>query len=157
MLYHLFQWLEETYGFSGAGLWNFITFRAGVAIIISLIISLLFGGRIIKFLQNQQVGETIRDLGLEGQKEKEGTPTMGGVIIIMAILIPCLLVADLTNVYILLMILSTTWMGMIGFTDDYIKVFRKNKKGLHGMFKILGQVVLGLIVAVTMLISDDVV
>ena len=157
MLYHLFQWLEKTYQIPGAELWNFITFRAGVAIIISLIISMLFGGRIIKFLRNQQVGETIRDLGLEGQKEKEGTPTMGGVIIIMAILLPCLLVADLTNVYILLMILATTWMGMIGFTDDYIKVFRKNKKGLHGMFKGVGQIVLGLIISVTMLMSDDVV
>ena len=157
MLYHLFQWLEKTYELPGAELWNFITFRAGVAIIFSLIISMLFGGRIIRFLQNLQVGETIRDLGLEGQKEKEGTPTMGGVIIIMAILLPCLLVADLTNIYILLMILSTTWMGMIGFADDYIKVFRKNKKGLHGMFKVLGQIVLGLIVAVTMLMSDEIV
>lgn len=158
MLYQLFKWLEEIGVHApGLGLWQYITFRAGVAIIISLIISLLFGGKIIKFLQRLQVGETIRDLGLEGQKEKEGTPTMGGVIIIMAILIPCLLVADLENIYILLMLLATTWMGIIGFIDDYIKVFRKNKDGLSGKFKILGQVVLGLIVALTMLVSDDVV
>lgn len=158
MLYSLIQWLKEAgYEIPGMGLWNYITFRAGVAIIISLIISMLFGGKIIKFLQRLQVGETIRDLGLEGQKEKEGTPTMGGVIIIMAIVIPCLLVADLENIYILLMLLATTWMGIIGFTDDYIKVFRKNKEGLSGKFKILGQVVLGLIVALTMLASDDVV
>lgn len=156
MLYYLFQWLEES-NFIGAGLWQYITFRAGVAIIISLIISLIFGQRIIKFLNRQQVGETIRDLGLAGQKEKEGTPTMGGVIIIMAIIIPCLLVADLENIYILLMLLATLWMGVIGFIDDYIKVFRKNKKGLSGKFKILGQVVLGIIVAVTMLMSDNVV
>ncbi len=158
MLYQLFKWLEEIgINLPGLGLWQYITFRAGVAIIISLIISLLFGGRIIKFLKRLQIGETIRDLGLEGQKEKEGTPTMGGVIIIMAIVIPCLLVADLENIYILLMLLATTWMGIIGFIDDYIKVFRKNKKGLSGKFKILGQVVLGLIVALTMLASDDVV
>ncbi|MCR9288226.1 phospho-N-acetylmuramoyl-pentapeptide-transferase [Saprospiraceae bacterium] len=158
MLYSLIQWLKKAgYEIPGMGLWNYITFRAGVAIIISLIISMLFGGKIIKFLQRLQVGETIRDLGLEGQKEKEGTPTMGGVIIIMAIVIPCLLVADLENIYILLMLLATTWMGIIGFTDDYIKVFRKNKEGLSGKFKILGQVVLGLIVALTMLASDDVV
>jgi phospho-N-acetylmuramoyl-pentapeptide-transferase len=158
MLYSLVEWLKEAgYEIPGMGLWQYITFRAGVAIIISLIISMLFGGRIIKFLQRQQVGETIRDLGLEGQKEKEGTPTMGGVIIIMAIVIPCLLVADLENIYILLMLLATTWMGIIGFTDDYIKVFRKNKQGLSGKFKVLGQIVLGLIVALTMLASDDVV
>lgn len=158
MIYSLVEWLKEAgHTFPGMGLWNYITFRAGVAIIISLIISLLFGGRIIKFLRRQQVGETIRDLGLKGQKEKEGTPTMGGVIIIMAIVIPCLLVADLENIYILLMLLATTWMGIIGFTDDYIKVFRKNKKGLSGKFKILGQVVLGFIVALTMLVSNDVV
>jgi len=156
MLYHLFQWIQENYPDTpGAGLWEYITFRAGVAIIISLIISMLFGGKIISFLKRQQVGETIRDLGLEGQKEKEGTPTMGGVIIIMAIIIPCLLVANLENIYILLMLLSTIWMGIIGFADDYIKVFRKNKKGLHGWFKVLGQVVLGLIVGLTMLSSSE--
>ncbi|RMG82702.1 MAG: phospho-N-acetylmuramoyl-pentapeptide-transferase, partial [Bacteroidetes bacterium] len=158
MIYSLVKWLEAAgYHFPGIGLWNYITFRAGVAIIISLIISLLFGGKIIQFLKRLQVGETIRDLGLEGQKEKEGTPTMGGVIIIMAIVIPCLLVADLENIYILLMLLATTWMGIIGFTDDYIKVFRKNKDGLSGKFKVLGQIGLGTIVALTMLVSDDVV
>lgn len=157
MLYHLFQYLEKTYGTSGAQVWQFISFRAGVAIVISLIISMLFGGKIIEFLKRQQVGETVRDLGLAGQKQKEGTPTMGGIIIIMAIVIPCLLVADLTNVYIQLVLLSTIFMGCIGFTDDYIKVFRKNKKGLSGKFKVLGQIILGLIVGLTMMFSDGVV
>ncbi len=154
MFYYLFELLEDM---PGAGLWKFITFRAGVAIILSLIISLLFGGSIIKKLKKLQIGESIRDLGLEGQKEKEGTPTMGGVIIIMAILIPCLLVADLTNIYIQTMLLATIWMGLIGGTDDYIKVFRKNKKGLSGKYKVIGQVVLGLLVALIMLHHDDVV
>ena len=154
MLYELFQWLDDV---PGAGLFNYITFRAGAAIVLSLIISMIFGGRIIKYLRRLQIGETVRELGLDGQKEKEGTPTMGGVIIIMAIIIPCLLLADLTNVYILMMLLATTWMGAIGFIDDYIKVFRKNKEGLSGKFKILGQVGLGLIVALTMLYSDEVV
>lgn len=156
MLYHLFQYLEKTYGTSGAQVWQFISFRAGVAIVISLIISLLFGGKIIKYLKRKQVGETVRDLGLAGQKQKEGTPTMGGVIIIMAIVVPCLLIADLSNVYIQLVLLATVFMGAIGFTDDYIKVFKKNKKGLSGKFKIAGQVVLGLIVGLTMLFSDGV-
>ncbi len=157
MLYELFKWLEENYQIPGAGLWDFITFRAGVGIIISLIISMLFGSNIIRFLKHLQIGETVRDLGLEGQKEKEGTPTMGGVIIIVAIIIPCLLVADLENIYLLMMLLATTWMGIVGFADDYIKVFRKNKEGLSRKFKILGQVVLGLIVAFTMLTSREVV
>ena len=156
MLYSIFQWLENTYDLSGAGLFKYITFRAGAAIIISLVISLLFGGRIIQFLRRQQIGETVRDLGLEGQKQKEGTPTMGGVIIIMAIIIPCLLLADLSNTYILLMLLATTLMGVIGFIDDYIKVFLKNKEGLSGWFKILGQILLGVIIALTMLWSDDI-
>ncbi|MEM9824890.1 MAG: phospho-N-acetylmuramoyl-pentapeptide-transferase, partial [Bacteroidota bacterium] len=134
----------------------YISFRAGVALIISLIITILYGGRIIRFLKKLQVGESIRDLGLDGQKEKEGTPTMGGVIIIMAIVIPCLLMARLDNIYIILMLLTTSWMGIIGFVDDYIKVFKKDKKGLSGKFKVLGQVVLGLIVGLVMLISDDV-
>jgi phospho-N-acetylmuramoyl-pentapeptide-transferase len=154
MLYWLAQLFEDV---SGAGLFDYVTFRAGLGVILSLIISMLFGGRIIRYLRKLQIGETVRDLGLEGQKEKEGTPTMGGVIIIMAILIPCLLVADLSNIYVLIMLLSTTWMGAIGFTDDYIKVFQKNKKGLHGIFKILGQVGLGLIVGLTMLFNQDVV
>jgi phospho-N-acetylmuramoyl-pentapeptide-transferase len=153
MLYWLAQLFEDV---SGAGLFDYITFRAGLGVILSLIISMLFGGRIIRYLRKLQIGETVRDLGLEGQKEKEGTPTMGGVIIIMAIMIPCLLVADLSNIYVLIMLLSTTWMGAIGFTDDYIKVFQKNKKGLHGIFKILGQVGLGLIVGLTMLYNQDV-
>lgn len=157
MLYYLFDYIEKNFQWSGAGLWQFVTFRAGAAIIISLLISMVFGGNIIRFLKKLQVGESVRDLGLEGQKEKEGTPTMGGFIIIMAILVPCLLVARLDNVYIILMLLATIWMGVIGFIDDYIKVFKKNKQGLSGKFKILGQVGLGLIVGLAMLFSDQVV
>ncbi len=156
MLIYLFEWLEGILGDDPARLMQYISFRAGVAVILSLIISMLFGGRIIRYLQRQQVGETVRDLGLEGQKKKQGTPTMGGVIIIMAILIPCVLMADLRNDYILLMIVTTIWMAAIGFLDDYIKVFRKNKQGLAGKFKIMGQVGLGLFVAVTMLMSEEV-
>jgi len=157
MLYHFFEYIDKYYNLPGAGLFQFITFRAAFAIILSLIISLVFGGKIISSLKRLQVGETVRELGLEGQKAKEGTPTMGGIIIIMAILIPCLLLAKLDNVYILLMIFTTIWLGLIGGADDYIKVFLKNKDGLSGKFKIFGQVVLGLIVGVTMLVSDDVV
>jgi phospho-N-acetylmuramoyl-pentapeptide-transferase len=156
MLYELFKWLEECCDFPGAGLFRYITFRSGTAIILSLLISMVFGGRIVRYLQKLQVGESVRDLGLTGQKQKEGTPTMGGVIIIMAILLPCLLMADLSNVYILVMLLATVWMGVIGFIDDYIKVFKKNKKGLSGKFKVLGQVGLGLIVALVMLFSEDI-
>lgn len=136
---------------------QYITFRAGVAVIISLIISLLLGRKIIDYLRRLQIGETVRELGLEGQTQKSGTPTMGGVIIIMAVLIPCLLMARLDNVYVILMVLSTTWMAIIGFIDDYIKVFKKDKKGLSGKFKILGQVGLGLIIALTMLWNQDIV
>lgn len=157
MLYHLFTYLDEAYNLPGAGLFHFISFRASMAVIISLLISMAFGGRIIKRLQRMQVGETVRELGLAGQKEKEGTPTMGGLIIITAILLPVLLMADLTNTYIQLMILVVGWLGLIGFIDDYIKVFRKNKKGLSGKFKLLGQVVLGLVVGLTMLNSNDIV
>ncbi len=157
MLYVLFQWLEENFDIPGAGLWNFISFRAGMGAVFSLIISMLFGGRIIRFLRTLQIGEDIRDLGLAGQLEKKGTPTMGGVIIIMGIVIPVLLVADLTNIYILVMLLVTTWMAIIGFTDDYIKVFKKDKKGLSGKAKIIGQVGCGLIVALAMISSDEVV
>lgn len=157
MLYYLLEYLSEKYDFTGEYLYQFITFRAGVAIILSLIIGLIFGGRVIKFLRKLQIGETVRDLGLEGQKQKQGTPTMGGIIIIMAILIPCLLMARLDNIYIILMILATTLMGTLGFADDYIKVFLKNKKGLSGKFKVLGQILLGTIVALVMLFSDDVV
>ncbi len=159
MLIKLVEWLNELYGgkLPGSGLFGYITFRAGVATILSLLISMVFGGKIIQFLRRLQVGETVRDLGLQGQKQKEGTPTMGGVIIIMAILIPCLLMAHLDNVYIFLMVVSTIWMGIIGFLDDYIKVFKKDKKGLSGKFKVLGQVGLGVIVALTMILSDQVV
>jgi phospho-N-acetylmuramoyl-pentapeptide-transferase len=157
MLYELFKWLEDCCDIPGAGLFRFITFRAGMAVVISLLISMVWGGRIVRYLKKLQVGEPVRDLGLEGQKQKEGTPTMGGIIIIMAILIPCALMADLNNVYILLMLLATTVMGIIGFLDDYIKVFRKNKKGLSGIFKVAGQVAFGLIIALTMLFSEDIV
>lgn len=158
MILYLVEWWEKTFGpFSGANLFQYITFRAGVAIILSLIISLLFGGRIIHLLRSLQVGEEIRDLGLEGQKSKQGTPTMGGIIIVMAILVPCWLMARLDNVYIVIMLVATSWMTVIGFIDDYIKVFLKNKKGLHGRFKIMGQVGLGLFIALMMLTSEQVV
>ncbi|MCB0686142.1 MAG: phospho-N-acetylmuramoyl-pentapeptide-transferase [Saprospiraceae bacterium] len=157
MLYHLFKFLEEHYDLPGAGLFQYISFRAGIAIILSLIISILLGGRIIKFLQKMQVGETVRDLGLEGQLQKQGTPTMGGVIIILATLVPCILLARLDNIYIILMIVVTVWMAIIGGTDDYIKVFLKNKQGLKGRFKIMGQVILGLIVGVVMLYNNSIV
>jgi phospho-N-acetylmuramoyl-pentapeptide-transferase len=157
MLYHFFEYIDKYYNVPGAGLFQYITFRAAFAIILSLIISLVFGGKIISKLKRLQVGETVRELGLEGQKAKEGTPTMGGIIIIMAILIPCLLLAKLDNVYIWLMIFTTIWLGLIGGADDYIKVFLKNKDGLSGKTKIFGQVILGLIVGVTMLISNDIV
>ncbi len=155
MIYDLLQYLESL-DYTWARLHRFISFRAGIAIIISLLISMVFGGKIIKYLKKLQVGETVRDLGLEGQKEKEGTPTMGGVIIMMSILIPTILMCDLENDYILLMLIATTWMAIVGFADDYIKVFKKDKKGLSGKFKILGQVGLGIIVALTMLWSDQV-
>ena len=158
MLITLIEWLETQFGpIRGAGLLQYITFRAGIAMILSLLISMVFGGRILRFLKRLQIGENIRDLGLDGQKEKEGTPTMGGIIIIMAILIPCLLIAKLDNVYIVLMILATSWMAVIGFIDDYIKVFRKNKKGLRGIFKVMGQIGLGFIIAITMIFNEDVV
>ncbi|MBT8220370.1 MAG: phospho-N-acetylmuramoyl-pentapeptide-transferase [Bacteroidia bacterium] len=157
MLYHLFEYLEEYWNLAGAGLFKFITFRSSMAIILSLVISMAFGKRIIDYLQKLQVGETIRDLGLEGQMEKAGTPTMGGIIIVLAILIPTLLLGRLDNIYIQIMILSTVWMFLIGFIDDYIKVFRKNKDGMASKFKILGQVGLGLLIAIVMLNHDKVV
>ncbi len=158
MLLELVDWLYRNFPETpGLGLFNYISFRAGVAVILSLIISLVFGGRIIRFLKRLQIGETVRDLGLEGQKKKEGTPTMGGVIIIMAILVPCLLMANLSNVYVITMIIATAWMAIIGFLDDYIKVFRKNKKGLKGWFKVLGQVGLGLLIAIAVITSEEVV
>ena len=130
MLYHLFDYIENTFDFPGAGVFQFITFRAAMAVIGSLIISLIFGGRIIRLLQRLQVGETVRDLGLDGQIEKQGTPTMGGLMILAAIIIPTLLFARLDNLYIQLLLISTVWLGGIGFLDDYIKVFKKNKEGL---------------------------
>lgn len=157
MLYYLFDYLEQQYNLPGAGLFQYISFRAGMAILISLLISMVFGRKIIDILRNMQVGESVRDLGLIGQKEKEGTPTMGGFIIILAILIPTLLMCKLDNIYVILMIVSTLWMAVIGFIDDYIKVFKKNKDGLSGKFKVFGQVGLGLIVGATMLFHNDVV
>lgn len=157
MLYYLFEYLKENFDLPGAGLFQYISFRAGMAIILSLIISMLFGGRIIRSLKRAQIGENVRELGLDGENLKAGTPTMGGLIIIMSIVIPCLLLGKLDNVYIQLMLLVTVWMGVIGFIDDYIKVFKKNKAGLHGKFKVMGQVGLGLIVAIVMLLNEDVV
>ena len=156
MLYYLFEYLEQQFQLPGASLFGFITFRAAVAIILSLLISTIFGKRIIRFLQKQQVGETIRDLGLEGQVEKAGTPTMGGIIIILATLIPVLLLAKLENIYIILLIVTTLWMGTIGFIDDYIKKFKNDKEGLKGKFKVLGQVGLGIIVGATLFFNQDV-
>ncbi len=156
MLYYLFEYLEKEFQFPGASLFGFLTFRAALAMILSLLISTIYGKRIIRFLQRQQVGETIRDLGLEGQKEKAGTPTMGGIIIILATLIPVLLLAKLDNIYIILLLVTTVWMGIIGFIDDYIKKFKNDKEGLKGRFKILGQVGLGIIVGATLFFHQDV-
>ena len=156
MLYYLFEYLEKQYQVPGASLFQFSTFRAGMAILFSLIIATSYGKRIILILQKKQVGETIRELGLEGQQQKAGTPTMGGIIIILATLIPVLLFARLDNIYIILLIFTTLWMGVIGFADDYIKVFRKNKEGLKGRFKVLGQVVLGLIVGAVLYFHPEV-
>jgi len=146
MLYYLFTYLDQAFDLPGAGLFQFITFRAAMAIMVSLLISLVFGQRLVDYLRRRQVGETVRDLGLEGQLQKQGTPTMGGLIILAAIFIPTVLFAKLDNIYILLMLLVTVWMGAIGFIDDYIKVFKKDKRGLAGKFKIVGQVTIGLIV-----------
>lgn len=157
MLYYLFRYLDQFYNLPGAGVFQYISFRAALAVITSLVISLLFGKSIIRFLHRKQVGETVRDLGLDGQKEKQGTPTMGGFIILSAILIPTLLFARLLNVYIILMIVTTVWLGIIGFLDDYIKVFKKDKEGLAGKFKVLGQVGLGLIVGFTLYFNQYVV
>ena len=156
MFYHLFEYLE-TLDIPGAGVFRYISFRASMAVITSLFISMIFGKGIIRILQNHQIGESVRDLGLEGQKAKQGTPTMGGLIILASILIPTLLFANLTNVYIQLMLVSTIWLGLIGFIDDYIKVYKKNKEGLRGKFKVLGQVGLGVIVGLSLFFSDDVI
>ena len=156
MLYYLFEYLESQFNLTGASVFQFITFRAALAFIFSLLFSTIFGKRIINFLRNQQVGETVRDLGLEGQAQKSGTPTMGGIIIILATLIPVLLLAKLDNIYVVILIITTLWMGFIGFVDDYIKIFKKDKGGLSGKFKVLGQVGLGLIVGSMLYFHPDV-
>ena len=157
MLYHLFSYLDSTYNLSGAGLFEFITFRAAMSLIASLIIGIAFGRRIIEWLQLKQVGEIVRDLGLQGQIEKKGTPTMGGIIILSAILIPTLLFADLTSVYTHMMFIVTVWLGTIGFIDDYIKTYKKNKEGLAGRFKIIGQIGVGIILGSIMMWHPDIV
>ena len=157
MLYHLFTYLREQYELFGAGIFYYITFRSAMAIILSLIITTVFGKRLIGYLRKKQIGETVRELGLDGQSQKKGTPTMGGIIIIAAMLIPTLLFAKLTNTYIILILLSTVWLGLVGFLDDYIKVFKKNKEGLAGKFKIMGQIGLGVIIGLTMYFNDSVV
>ena len=156
MLYELFYYLETQYQISGASLFQFISFRSAFAIIISLIVSTIFGKKIINFLKKKQVGENIRDLGLDGQKEKEGTPTMGGLIIIISTLIPVVLLSKLDNIYIQLLIFTTIWMGSFGFIDDYIKIFKKNKKGLKGYFKILGQLFLGIVIGGAIYFHPDI-
>lgn len=157
MLYHLFKYLDEAYNLPGSGMFQYLSFRAAAAVILSLLIVIIFGRRIIDFLRRKQIGEEIRDLGLQGQLQKKGTPTMGGVIILIAILVPMLLVGNLGNVYVRLMLVSTVWLGLIGGLDDYIKVFRHRKEGLKGRFKIVGQVGLGIIVGTTMCLSPDIV
>ncbi len=158
MFYHLFEYLQSNgVDMPGAGMFQFISFRALMAIIVSLLITIVFGKRLIKRLQRLQIGEEIRDLGLEGQLQKKGTPTMGGLIIILAVLVPILLFGKLDNVYVVLLIASTLWLGLLGFMDDYIKVFRGNKEGMHGYFKIIGQVGLGLVVGLTMWYSSGIV
>lgn len=156
MLYYLFAYLDK-FNFPGAGMFQYISFRSAFTVITSLIISMVFGKRIITYLRKKQIGEEIRDLGLEGQMSKKGTPTMGGIIILGSVIIPTLLFADILNIYVILMLITTVWLGIIGFLDDYIKIFKKNKEGLAGKFKIIGQLGLGLIVGLTLYLSDDVV
>ena len=156
MFYYLFTYLKEEIDLVGAGVFQYISFRAGMAALLSLIITITFGKSLINFLHKKQVGESIRDLGLKGQMEKKGTPTMGGIIILLAIILPTLLFSKIGNIYIILILIATVWMGLIGFLDDYIKVFKKNKKGLRGIFKITGQVGLGLIVGLTLYYHNDV-
>ena len=157
MLYYLVTWLQENMHIPGAGLFQYISFRTAMAVIVSLVITTVYGGRLIRALHDKQVGETIRDLGLDGEKQKAGTPTMGGLIIIAGILIPTLLFAKLDNIYVIILIITTVWMGAIGFLDDYIKVFRKNKEGLAGRFKVIGQIGLGTLIAITMYFHPDIV
>ncbi len=156
MLYYLFEYLDKTLDISGTGVFQYITFRSALAFMLSLLLSTIFGKKIINFLRNQQVGETVRELGLAGQNEKAGTPTMGGLIIIFATLLPVILFAKLHNIYIVLLIVTTLWMGTIGFVDDYIKIFKKDKQGLKGIFKVIGQVGLGLIVGTVLYFSPSV-
>jgi len=156
MIYYLFEYLESSYQFPGAGVFQYISFRAALAVITSLLVSMVFGSKIIDFIRKKQIGEEVRELGLEGELQKKGTPTMGGLIILSAILLPTLLFAKLSNIYIILMIVSTIWLGLIGFLDDYIKVFKKDKEGLAGRFKIIGQVGLGLIIGFTLYFHPDI-
>ena len=156
MLYYLFEYLENQYQIPGASLFNYISFRTAAAVITSLLISTIFGSKIIDFLRRKQIGESIRDLGLDGQNEKQGTPTMGGIIILCSTLIPVLLFARLDNIYIILLIITLVWMGLIGFVDDYIKLFKKDKDGLRGIYKIVGQVLLGVIIGATLFFHSDV-
>ena len=156
MLYYLFDWLDSSFDFPGAGVFQYISFRAAAAVITSLLITIVFGKKLINFLRRKQVGETVRNLGLEGQKAKEGTPTMGGLIILAAILVPTLLFAKLDNIYVIIMLITTIWLGALGFVDDYIKVFRKNKAGLSGKLKVVGQVVLGIVVGCMMYFHPDI-
>ena len=157
MLYYLFNYLNKNYNIPGLGVFQYITFRTALAVITSLLVTTVYGRRLIDYLRFKQVGETVRNLGLEGQMQKSGTPTMGGLIILLGILVPTLLFAKLSNVYIILMIITTVWLGAIGFLDDYIKVFKKNKEGLAGRFKIVGQVGLSLIVGWTMYFNTNIV
>ena len=157
MLYPLFDYFDRVLDIPGTGVFRYISFRAGMAALVSLIITITFGHHIINWIRNRQIGETVRDLGLEGQTQKKGTPTMGGLMMIAAILIPTLLFANLNNIYIQLLLITTVWLGLIGFLDDYIKVFRKNKDGLKGRFKIVGQIGIGVIVGATLYYNDDVV
>ncbi len=156
MLYYLFDYLDQNFDLAGAGVFQYITFRAGAAIALSLLITIFFGKGIIGMLQKNQMGETIRDLGLEGQLAKKGTPTMGGLMIIAAIVIPTLLTARLDNIYVILLLVTTLWMGGIGFIDDYLKIKKKNKEGLSGKFKVFGQIVIGLVVGATMVWHQDI-
>ena len=156
MLYYLFEFLEKSYQFPGASVFQYISFRAAAAVIISMSFSMVFGAKIIEYLKRKQIGESIRDLGLDGQKEKEGTPTMGGLIIILSTLIPVLLLARLNNIYIILLLITLVWMGLIGWLDDYIKIFKKNKDGLQGRFKIIGQILLGVFIGSTLYFNPDV-
>ena len=156
MLYYLFDWLDRAFNFPGAGVFQYISFRAGMSAIISLLMMLLLGKPFVKMMKRRQIGETVRDLHLDGQKEKEGTPTMGGLLILSAIILPTLLFAKLDNIYVLIMLGTTVWLGLIGFTDDYIKVFKKHKEGLPGKFKVFGQVALGLVVGLLILYHPDI-